>query len=30
MAAAFFAPYLAFLAVVGIIYGALVAMVQPT
>ena len=29
MAAAFFAPYLAFLAVVGIIYGALVAMVQP-
>jgi NADH-quinone oxidoreductase subunit M len=28
-AAAFFAPYLAFLAVVGIIYGALVAMVQP-
>jgi NADH-quinone oxidoreductase subunit M len=29
MAATFFAPYLAFLAVVGIIYGALVAMVQP-
>jgi NADH-quinone oxidoreductase subunit M len=29
MAAAYFAPYLAFLAVVGIIYGALVAMVQP-
>ena len=28
-AAEFFAPYLAFLAVVGIIYGALVAMVQP-
>jgi len=28
-AAAFFAPYLATLAVVGIIYGALVAMVQP-
>src|SRR5262249_205515 len=28
-AAAYFAPYLAFLAVVGIIYGALVAMVQP-
>jgi len=28
-AASFFAPYLAFLAVVGIIYGALVAMVQP-
>jgi NADH-quinone oxidoreductase subunit M len=28
-AAAAFAPYLAFLAVVGIIYGALVAMVQP-
>src|SRR5262245_44251058 len=28
-AATFFAPYLAFLAVVGIIYGALVAMVQP-
>jgi NADH-quinone oxidoreductase subunit M len=28
-AAVFFAPYLAFLAVVGIIYGALVAMVQP-
>jgi NADH-quinone oxidoreductase subunit M len=28
-AAAFFAPYLALLAVVGIIYGALVAMVQP-
>ncbi|MGC4080946.1 MAG: NADH-quinone oxidoreductase subunit M [Vicinamibacterales bacterium] len=28
-AAATFAPYLAFLAVVGIIYGALVAMVQP-
>jgi NADH-quinone oxidoreductase subunit M len=28
-AAALFAPYLAFLAVVGIIYGALVAMVQP-
>jgi NADH-quinone oxidoreductase subunit M len=29
LAAAFFAPYLAFLAVVGIVYGALVAMVQP-
>jgi NADH-quinone oxidoreductase subunit M len=29
MAAAFFAPYLALLAVIGIIYGALVAMVQP-
>ena len=29
MAAAFFAPYLATLAVIGIIYGALVAMVQP-
>jgi NADH-quinone oxidoreductase subunit M len=29
LAAAFFAPYLATLAVVGIIYGALVAMVQP-
>jgi NADH-quinone oxidoreductase subunit M len=29
MAAAYFAPYLATLAVVGIIYGALVAMVQP-
>src|SRR5262245_40339980 len=29
MAATYFAPYLAFLAVVGIIYGALVAMVQP-
>src|SRR5204863_4825703 len=29
MAAAFFAPYLAVLAVIGIIYGALVAMVQP-
>jgi NADH-quinone oxidoreductase subunit M len=28
-AATFFAPYLAFLAIVGIIYGALVAMVQP-
>jgi NADH-quinone oxidoreductase subunit M len=28
-AAAYFAPYLALLAVVGIIYGALVAMVQP-
>ena len=28
-AATYFAPYLAFLAVVGIIYGALVAMVQP-
>jgi NADH-quinone oxidoreductase subunit M len=28
-AAVFFAPYLAFLAIVGIIYGALVAMVQP-
>jgi NADH-quinone oxidoreductase subunit M len=28
-AAALFAPYLAFLAVVGIIYGALIAMVQP-
>jgi NADH-quinone oxidoreductase subunit M len=28
-AAAFFAPYLAALAVVGIVYGALVAMVQP-
>jgi NADH-quinone oxidoreductase subunit M len=28
-AAAFFAPYLAALAVIGIIYGALVAMVQP-
>ena len=28
-AAAFFAPYIAVLAVVGIIYGALVAMVQP-
>ena len=29
LAAAFFAPYLAVLAVIGIIYGALVAMVQP-
>jgi NADH-quinone oxidoreductase subunit M len=29
MAATFFAPYLATLAVIGIIYGALVAMVQP-
>jgi NADH-quinone oxidoreductase subunit M len=29
VAAAFFAPYLAGLAVIGIIYGALVAMVQP-
>ena len=29
LAATFFAPYLAILAVVGIIYGALVAMVQP-
>ena len=29
MAATYFAPYLAVLAVVGIIYGALVAMVQP-
>jgi NADH-quinone oxidoreductase subunit M len=29
VAAAFFAPYLATLAVIGIIYGALVAMVQP-
>jgi NADH-quinone oxidoreductase subunit M len=29
IAATFFAPYLAFLAVVGIVYGALVAMVQP-
>jgi NADH-quinone oxidoreductase subunit M len=29
MAASFFAPYLALLAVVGIVYGALVAMVQP-
>src|SRR2546428_1857306 len=29
LAASFFAPYLAVLAVVGIIYGALVAMVQP-
>ena len=29
MAATFFAPYLAMLAVIGIIYGALVAMVQP-
>src|SRR3954466_9432592 len=29
MAASFFAPYLATLAVIGIIYGALVAMVQP-
>ncbi len=29
MAAAFFAPYIAALAVVGIVYGALVAMVQP-
>jgi NADH-quinone oxidoreductase subunit M len=28
-AAAFFAPYLALLAIIGIIYGALVAMVQP-
>jgi NADH-quinone oxidoreductase subunit M len=28
-AALFFSPYLAFLAVVGIVYGALVAMVQP-
>ena len=28
-AAAFFAPYIALLAVVGIVYGALVAMVQP-
>jgi len=28
-AATYFAPYLAFLAVVGIIYGALVAMIQP-
>ena len=29
VAAAFFAPYIAVLAVVGIVYGALVAMVQP-
>ncbi len=29
LAASFFAPYLAVLAIVGIIYGALVAMVQP-
>ena len=29
LAAAFFAPYIATLAVIGIIYGALVAMVQP-
>ena len=29
LAATFFAPYLAILAVVGIVYGALVAMVQP-
>jgi NADH-quinone oxidoreductase subunit M len=29
VAAAFFAPYLAVLAVIGIVYGALVAMVQP-
>jgi len=29
LAATFFAPYLGFLAVVGIVYGALVAMVQP-
>jgi NADH-quinone oxidoreductase subunit M len=29
VAAAFFAPYLAALAVIGIVYGALVAMVQP-
>ena len=29
LAASFFAPYLAVLAVIGIIYGALVAMVQP-
>jgi NADH-quinone oxidoreductase subunit M len=29
LAASFFAPYLALLAVVGIVYGALVAMVQP-
>src|SRR5207244_5935451 len=29
MASAFFAPYLAMLAIIGIIYGALVAMVQP-
>jgi NADH-quinone oxidoreductase subunit M len=29
LAAAYFAPYLALLAVIGIIYGALVAMVQP-
>ena len=29
LAAAFFAPYIAALAVIGIIYGALVAMVQP-
>ena len=28
-AAAFFAPYLALLAIIGIVYGALVAMVQP-
>jgi NADH-quinone oxidoreductase subunit M len=28
-AAAYFAPYIAFLAVIGIVYGALVAMVQP-
>jgi len=28
-AAAVFAPYLALLAVIGIVYGALVAMVQP-
>jgi NADH-quinone oxidoreductase subunit M len=28
-AAAFFAPYIAVLAVIGIVYGALVAMVQP-
>jgi NADH-quinone oxidoreductase subunit M len=29
LAASFFAPYLALLAVIGIVYGALVAMVQP-
>jgi NADH-quinone oxidoreductase subunit M len=29
LAAAFFAPYIAVLAIIGIIYGALVAMVQP-
>src|SRR5262249_48200287 len=29
MAASYFAPYLAALAVIGIVYGALVAMVQP-